>query len=265
MITHLYLAAIIQLTPPKHNETCYTRHRMNDEQNGTKQLKNQLRRLWVGIVRLGFRLLYNEMAWTYDVVSWIVSLGQWRAWQRAALLFVQGCRVLEIGHGPGHMLLALQKAGVQGFGLDLSPQMGRQARRRLQKAGQPIRLARGAVQSLPFAKAAFNTVLATFPTDYIVAPDTLASIYRVLASDGRLVIVPEGHLTGHSWLHRFIGWLFYITGQRSGPFAVDGTMTWPDTAVWEPFRRRFAAAGFRVDIRQITLPRSQVTVIIAQK
>jgi hypothetical protein len=30
-----------------------------------------MRRLWWAFVRLFFRLLYNEFAWTYDLVAWV--------------------------------------------------------------------------------------------------------------------------------------------------------------------------------------------------
>jgi SAM-dependent methyltransferase len=89
--------------------------------------------LWIKLIRFGFRLLYNELAWTYDAVSWLVSLGHWRQWQRAALPFVMGQRVLEIGHGPGHMLAALRAQGVNVIGLDLSPFMGQMARQRFRR------------------------------------------------------------------------------------------------------------------------------------
>jgi ubiquinone/menaquinone biosynthesis C-methylase UbiE len=58
-------------------------------------------------VKLGFHLLYHQFAFTYDAVAWFVSLGQWQAWGQAALKRVRGPRVLEIGHGPGHLLIAL--------------------------------------------------------------------------------------------------------------------------------------------------------------
>lgn len=223
------------------------------------------RQVWRKLVRFGFRLLYNELAWTYDAVSWLVSLGEWRAWQRAALPFVHGQRVLEVGHGPGHMLLALEAAGYESIGLDLSPYMGRLARRRLVRVGRAALLVRGEAQALPFAPATFDTVLATFPTDYIVTPATLAAVHWTLRPGGRLVIVPEGHLTGSGPHHRFIDWLFRVTGQRSGPFAVDDERTWPDEATWPVFQQRFRAAGFDTKVRQVRLQRSAVTVVIAVK
>lgn len=224
-----------------------------------------LRKLWVSVVRFGFRLLYYEMAWTYDLVSWLVSLGEWRRWQMAALRFVQGPTVLEIGHGPGHLLVALQKAGHTVMGVDLSPQMGRQSRRRLKNQRLPANLARAKVQNLPFETAVFHTVLATFPTDYIVDPETLAAVHRVLVENGRIIIVPEGHLTGKRLLHRFIDWLFRITGQREDAFFKFETQIQPQIDLWEPFRQRFEAAGFQLQIEQNEFPRSSVTIFIATK
>lgn len=218
--------------------------------------------LWQKLVRFGFRLLYNELAWTYDLVSWLVSFGTWRSWQRAALPFVQGPDVLEIGHGPGHMLLALWQAGHRVVGVDLSPYMGRQAQKRLAGA---VPLIQGDVMALPIATAVFNTVLATFPTEYVVDPATLLSVGRVLRENGRFVIIPEAHLTGTGWLTRFIEWLYAITGQRQGPFATAADGDWPAHPVWQKFTERFTAAGFHLEREQISLRRSAVTILIAYK
>lgn len=222
------------------------------------QLSGRLRRGWLWLVRLGFRLLYNEMAWSYGAVSWLVSLGHWRAWQRAAIPFIAGKRVLELAHGPGYLLLDLHDAGFDAVGLDLSPAMGRLAQRRIQQAGLTIPLARGAGEALPFAAASFDTILATFPTPFILRPETLASARRLLRENGRLVIVPEGHLTGRSWLHRFIGWLFIITGQRSPTRDDEGE------AAWTPFIRKLTEAGFQARLEQVKLAGSAATVLIAR-
>lgn len=223
------------------------------------------KRFWRRLVRTGFRLLYNEMAWTYDLVSWLVSLGEWRKWQKAALPFVQGQDVLEIAHGPGHMLLAMAGRGKTVSGLDLSPHMGRLARRRLQRAGLIAALARGQAQMLPFAQHCFDTVYCTFPTLFVADLASIREVYRVLRPGGRYVIVPEGHLTGRGPVQRFIAWLFTITGQRSGPFspATDDETQAPPA--WQPFRSAIEEAGFSFELRQIALERSAVTIIIATR
>jgi ubiquinone/menaquinone biosynthesis C-methylase UbiE len=171
------------------------------------------RELWRRSVDLGFRLLYHELAWTYDWVAWLVSLGHWKNWGQLALPYVRGPRVLELGHGPGHILTALAHKGFQVIGLDLSPQMGRLARKRLKAEGSPANLVRGRAQSLPFPTSAFDSVVATFPTRYILDPATVQDIARVVKPDGRLVVVMTAQLTRQDPLSRFIRWLFTITGQ----------------------------------------------------
>lgn len=214
----------------------------------------QLSDYWRRLVRFGFRLLYNELAWAYDGVSWLVSLGAWGAWRRAALPFVRGGRVLEIAHGPGHLLLALARAGYDTVGLDLSPFMGRQAQRRLQGQGVVVPLVQGRVQQLPFVAGSFASVVSTFPTDFLFEWAVLTAVYHSLAPNGTFVIVPEGHLTGSGWLPQAIGWLFWLTGQ--------GAAAEPD---WEPLRGRLTAVGFAVTIHAIALPGSVVTVVVGTK
>jgi ubiquinone/menaquinone biosynthesis C-methylase UbiE len=236
--------------------------------NGTIQngaVVNKEIPLWTRLVRCGFRLLYQEFAWTYDLVSWLVSLGEWRHWQRAGIPYMAGRCLLEVGHGPGHMLAALSASNVQIYGVDYSAQMGRIAGRRLLSAGDPARLARGKVQALPFKAATFDAILSTFPTEFIVDPQALAEFGRVLRRDGRLVIVPEGHLTGQGPLRTVIKWAFRVTGQRSGPFAVDATEMWPAHSVWGRLQELFQAAGFTVTAHQLRRPRSRVTVLVAEK
>lgn len=215
-----------------------------------------MKRFWRWLIQTGFSLLYNQFAWSYNLVSWLVSLGEWRKWQLAALPFVVGPAVLEVAHGPGYLLVALSGRDYRLTGFDLSPAMGRLAGRKLQEAGYEVPLVRGMAQNLPFGANCFNTVLTTFPTQFILAPATLQAIYRVLKPGGRLIIVPEGHLTGRSWLVRFITWLFVITGQ-----APDG----PAPNRWQFFERQLASAGFQSEFRPIALPHSNVTVIIAYK
>jgi ubiquinone/menaquinone biosynthesis C-methylase UbiE len=130
--------------------------------------------------------LYTEFAWAYDWVSWIVSLGRWTAWQRVALRYLVGERVLEVGCGTGHLLRELAGRVTQVVGCDRSATMLRQTRRRV---GEGAPLARAQAQELPFAAASFDTLICTFPAPYIADPRTWAEFARVLAPAGRVVVV----------------------------------------------------------------------------
>jgi ubiquinone/menaquinone biosynthesis C-methylase UbiE len=167
-----------------------------------------LRQLRRRLLLTAFHLLYNQFAWAYEAVSWLVSLGRWRAWGERAVPFLHGSRILELGHGPGHLLAAMGDRGWWGVGLDVSAQMGSIARRRLRQRGQSIRLVRGRGQLLPFSPASFDSVVAAFPAPYILASETIDAIRRVLRPGGRLVVVPEAALTGPGLLARAIDRLF---------------------------------------------------------
>jgi ubiquinone/menaquinone biosynthesis C-methylase UbiE len=173
--------------------------------------------LWRRFLRLAFRLLYNELAWTYDLVAWLVSLGQWKAWGRTALDHVGGAPVLELGHGPGHLLAEMGARGLSAVGVDTSVHMGRLAKRRLAAREVPGQVVRARAQELPFRDRAFRSAVATFPAEFIVEPATIAELSRVLAIRGRLVSVLLVRLAGSGSVVRLLRYLYRVTGQ-SGPF-----------------------------------------------
>jgi ubiquinone/menaquinone biosynthesis C-methylase UbiE len=203
-------------------------------------------------LRFFFRHLYTTIAWTYDLVAAVSSIGQWGAWQRVALdALPQEGSVLELGHGPGHLLKHRASQGKADIGVDTSRQMTRIAARRLLRAGLTPGLVRAQAQALPFASRSFAAIYATFPSEFIVAPQALASIRRVLADDGSLVVVPTAHITGSSLPDRFAAWLYRVTGE-SLHFS----------AGWDRF---LMEAGFSAELERVELPRALVYRIIARK
>ncbi len=195
------------------------------------------RRAYSHLLRLGFRLLYNELAWTYDAVSWGVSLGQWRSWQRASLAHLAGPRVLEIAFGTGDLQLDLHAAGCcsEVYGVDLSPHMARITRRKLSRRDIDPRICRASAEALPFPTGFFDSLVATFPTPFIRAPRTLAELARVLRPGGFLVIVDGAWLVRPQLAARFIDRLYQATGQGAevGP----PSLGWLEQAGWRAGER----------------------------
>jgi ubiquinone/menaquinone biosynthesis C-methylase UbiE len=169
---------------------------------------------WIQALRFAFWVLYNPLAWTYDWVSRIVSLGKWHDWQRTALPELRGERILDLAFGTGNTLLDLAAGVYHPIGLDLSPAMARIAKRKLKRAGLSAPLVRGRAQQLPFADASIDSVLCTFPAEFILAPGTLSEVARVLRPGGRLVVTAMCKLNGPDPWSRFLDWLYRITGQR---------------------------------------------------
>lgn len=209
------------------------------------------------ILRLFFRLLYHSFAWAYDLVSWAVSLGSWNNWVESVVPYVKGPHVLELGHGPGHLQRTLLDLGLLTIGLDESRQMGHLAKKRLIQAGYTqVKITRGLVQSLPFQAGTFDTVVSSFPSEYIFDNQTLVEAHRVLTNGGRFVVLPAAWITGQKLMERYAAGLFRVTGQ---------TPSDPIEVISERLKGPFVEAGFSVNIEQVEVKSSLVLIVIAEK
>jgi ubiquinone/menaquinone biosynthesis C-methylase UbiE len=206
------------------------------------------------LLRPIFYLLYHQFAWTYDFIAAFVSLGRWRDWVYSSLPYLNG-RVLEIGFGPGHLQQTLNEKAIPTFGVDESPQMTRLAQKRLHGRGFISRLVRGCAQYLPYGNGVFDSVIATFPSEYIFDLQTLKEIQRVLGAGGRLIVLPMAWITGTRPLERLAAWLFRITGEAPGkPGPISAAI-----------RDRFLLSGFVTHSEIVEQKGSQVLVIVAEK
>lgn len=156
--------------------------------------------------------------------------------------------MLELGHGPGHLQKELLDRGRSVIGLDESVQMGRMTHRRI---GPSSKLIRGLAQSLPFADESFDSVLATFPSEYIFDPPTLKEVRRCLRKGGPLIVLP------FAWpKSRALAWLYRITGE----VPADGIAT-----LSERIRKPFSEAGFHTKIQMVEVKSSSLMIVIAER
>jgi SAM-dependent methyltransferase len=224
------------------------------------------------LLRFFFHLLYHPFAFAYDLVAATVSLGKWKDWVRSVVPFIEGARVLEIGHGPGHLQRILLSRDRIAVGIDESAPMGRLARRNLRgflatdpnrskpsshlDAYTQVNLARALGQALPFSDSSFDTVVATFPAEYIFAPQTLQEAHRVLVDAGRFIILPGATLIGRGFLDRVMALLFHITGESTPNLG--GFLT-------ERYKKSFSDAGFHIQIHELDIKSSLVIIVVADK
>jgi SAM-dependent methyltransferase len=105
--------------------------------------------------------------------------------------------------------------------IEPSPAMVEAARDTLQrrKLGRRNWVLQGSAQHLPFANASFDTVVSTFPSEYIYDPDTIAEVERVLRPAGRLIVIEGANLLPVGFLQPL---LVLIQLLVYGPAAVFG-------------------------------------------
>ncbi len=202
--------------------------------------------------RLLFGLLYTSAAWSYDIVAWLSSGGAWRTWIKTVHVDCPEGPILELGHGPGHIQVDLARGNNKAFGIDPSRQMSKMASRKLRAIGGHLNLTRCRAQRLPFVDSYFETLVSTFPSEYIYDPETLSEAHRVLNPEGNLIIIAYVKITGTSLLDMLLRWAFRITGQSND----DG-----QSRILESFRD----AGFEARFEIVQSKRAEVFRIIAEK
>ncbi len=161
------------------------------------------------------RTFYDRISRTYDLVA---DASERRCRDRGVEVLGArpGERVLELGFGTGHGLVALAAAvGSTGrvCGLDISPGMLTVARDRVGEAGtRNAALTLGDARSLCFQDATFDAVFIGFTLGLFGAEairGVLTEIHRVLRPSGRLGVVAMATSRNASamveichWLHR---------------------------------------------------------------
>ncbi len=188
---------------------------------------------WARLYLWAAERLYAELAWSYDLVSWCVSLGHWDGWRRQALHYIPPqARILEIGFGTGELLCEMARRGWDIWGLDLSPKMQRITARKLRRRGLRAPCIQAPTQAMPFAAGSFDILLSTFPAPYIAAPATLNEAYRLLRPGGRLIIAGTFFKVDDHRLHPLLQLVF------GGPHNEERFHSWPAAE----------AAGFQLTI-----------------
>ncbi len=208
------------------------------------------------LLRFFFKLLYHQFAFAYDLVAAIVSVGRWKDWVSSILPYLSGTRILELGFGPGHLQRILLSRNLLVFGIDESAPMTRLAQRNLGRSASQANLTRGLGQQLPFADQSFDTVVATFPAEYITDPQTLLEVRRCLSDGGRFVVVPVALQVGRGLLDRATSLLFRVTGQ---------TPANPLEEIKARLKRPLEEAGFDVKIDEVQVKSSLVLIVLAEK
>lgn len=152
-----------------------------------------------------FETLYKNR-YLYRFASTVPFAGQWRVWQRLVLPRIVGHDVLEFGCGLGDLLADMLSAGYNCHAVEQSPQMVAAARDTLKclALGTQATVIQGSAQHVPFSDSSFDTVVSTFPSEYIYDPDTITEVERVLRPGGRLVVIEGANLLPVGFLQPFL-------------------------------------------------------------
>ena len=144
------------------------------------------------------RALFAPLGPTYDRYASLLSYGQDPRWRRFLVSRVDigpGQRALDVATGTGAVARELvRRTGCTVVGLDQSPEMLAEARRRL---NGHVELVLGSATSLPFADAEFDGLTFTYLLRYVDDPPaTLRELARVVRPGGTIAGLEFGVPSG---------------------------------------------------------------------
>jgi demethylmenaquinone methyltransferase / 2-methoxy-6-polyprenyl-1,4-benzoquinol methylase len=144
------------------------------------------------------RTLFAPLGPTYDRYATALSFGQDPRWRRFLVSRVDvgsSDTVLDVATGTGAVARELlRQKGCTVVGLDQSPEMLAEARRRLP---ENVQLVEGTAEQLPFPDASFDALTFTYLLRYVSDPAaTLRELARVVRTGGTIAglefAVPHG-------------------------------------------------------------------------
>lgn len=138
------------------------------------------------------RDLFRELPQRYDVLEELLSFGQNRRWRTAMVDAVAAgagaARVLDVATGTAGVALSLaDRTGARVVGIDLTEEMLRQGKARVERAGLDgrVTLLAGRAEQLPFEDARFDALTFTYLLRYVADPAaTVAELARVVRPGG---------------------------------------------------------------------------------
>ena len=203
--------------------------------------------------------MFDTVANNYDITNAVLSAGNSTLWRFATVKAIDpqpGERILDIACGTGTSSAALTRTGATVVGVDFSPGMLGEARRK----HSSVEFVEGDAMKLPFVSDEFDAVTISFGLRNITDPKAaLDEMYRVLKPGGRLVITEfsrppvalmrAGYFT---YLKYVMPTVASVTGSNAAAYKYleETIRDWPDQGTLSQWIR---GAGFtRVAHRNLT-------------
>jgi ubiquinone/menaquinone biosynthesis C-methylase UbiE len=136
-----------------------------------------------------------------------------------------GTRVLDVACGSGNLALPAARAGAIVTGVDIAPNLIKQARENAEREGLKIQFDEGDAEALPYEDASFDVVVTMFGAMFAPRPE-------LVVSELKRVCKPGGFIAMANWTPSgFVGRMFKTVANHFPPPAgMPPPVLWGDDA-----------------------------------
>lgn len=168
------------------------------------------------------RTMFDRIAGRYDLMNRVMTLGIDRRWRNAAVRAAKvdpSTRALDVCCGTGDISFLLAEAGAEHVtGLDFSPNMLEQARRRMSghrdgTAASKVEFVEGDALAMPFADDSFDVVTVSFGVRNVEDLQLAFREFARVARPGARIVCLE--ITRPNW--RISNWFYDVWFDRVVP------------------------------------------------
>jgi demethylmenaquinone methyltransferase / 2-methoxy-6-polyprenyl-1,4-benzoquinol methylase len=210
--------------------------------------------------------MFNSIAWRYDFLNHLLSLGIDRLWRKRAIRIIskhfKNPNILDVATGTGDLAITAMKLNpVKITGIDISAKMLEIGREKIKKRGYAwkIELLQADSENIPFGNDEFDVAMVAFGVRNFSDPlKGLSEMKRVIRNEGMIVVLEFSkpsrfpfHLLYNFYFRNilpFFGKLF-SNDKAAYSYLPDSVFRFPDN---EEFLKLLVQAGFS-NTRQVRL------------
>ena len=136
-----------------------------------------------------------------------------------------GMKVLDVACGSGNLALPAARAGTIVTGVDIAPNLIKQARENAEREGLKIQFDEGDAEALPYENASFDAVVTMFGAMFAPRPELVAAELKRVCRPGGFIAMANWTPTG------FVGRMFKtVAGHFPPPAGMPPPVLWGDAA-----------------------------------
>jgi phosphatidylethanolamine/phosphatidyl-N-methylethanolamine N-methyltransferase len=160
---------------------------------------------------------YDRIAPIYDAMEWVTEAAAFQKWRPKLWSLVPAGRLLEVGVGTGKNF-PCHPDWAEVVGIDISPRMLAQARRKAEEMDYDIELHQMDAQQVDFPENSFDGAVATFV--FCSVPDAeqgLRELARVVKPNGQIILLEHVRINQPGFIGKLMDWLDPLVVRLMGP------------------------------------------------